>query len=96
MSVFYITRKVEIIPYWRREKMPRVCEICGKGTAFGRTYAKRGLARRKKGAGIKITGIANRSFSPNLITKHVVVEGNKKKVRLCASCLKSGNLTALK
>jgi large subunit ribosomal protein L28 len=76
--------------------MSRVCEICGKGTAFGRTYAKRGLARRKKGAGIKITGIANRSFSPNLITKRIVVEGNKKKVRLCASCLKSGNLSALK
>ncbi|MCK5571085.1 MAG: 50S ribosomal protein L28, partial [Spirochaetes bacterium] len=36
--------------------MARVCEICGKGTIFGRSYAKRGLARRKKGAGIKITG----------------------------------------
>ena len=70
--------------------MARVCEICGKGTIFGRSYSKRGLARRKKGAGIKITGITNRSFAPNLIKKRVVINGKVKTAKVCTSCLRSG------
>jgi large subunit ribosomal protein L28 len=76
--------------------MSRVCDVCGKGTIFGRTYAKRGLARRKKGAGIKITGISNRSFSPNLVKKRVMLDGRMKTVKLCASCLKNGNLSVVR
>ena len=76
--------------------MSRVCDICGKGTMFGRTYAKRGLARRKKGAGIKITGISNRSFSPNLVKKRIKQDGKVKTLKVCASCLKNGNLVVVK
>jgi large subunit ribosomal protein L28 len=72
--------------------MARVCEICGKGTIFGRSYAKRGLARRKKGAGIKITGITNRSFAPNLIKKRILINGKVKTAKVCTSCLKSGTI----
>lgn len=70
--------------------MGRRCEVCGKGTIFGRSYATRGLARRKKGAGIKITGITKRSFAPNLIKKRIIINGTVKKAKVCASCLKSG------
>lgn len=70
--------------------MSRVCEICGKGTIFGRSYAKRGLARRKKGAGIKVTGIKNRTFAPNLIKKRIIIDGKVKNAKVCTSCLKSG------
>jgi large subunit ribosomal protein L28 len=73
--------------------MANVCEICGKGTIFGRSYATRGLARRKNGAGIKITGISKRSFKPNLIKKTIVVDGSIKKAKICTSCLKSGKIT---
>jgi hypothetical protein len=45
-------------------KMANVCEICGKGTVFGRSYATRGLARRKNGAGI--TGFQGEVLNPTL------------------------------
>ncbi len=72
--------------------MAHVCEICGKGTIAGRSYATRGLARRKNGAGIKITGIAKRSFRPNIIKKRIVLDGSVKKVKICTSCLRSGRV----
>ena len=73
--------------------MANICEICGKRTVAGRSYATRGLARRKKGAGIKITGVTKRSFKPNIIKKTVVVDGSVKKVKICTSCLRSGKVT---
>ena len=76
--------------------MSRVCEICGKSTTSGRSYAKRGLARRKKGAGVKITGITKRTFAPNLIKKRVLIDGKVKNAKICTSCLKSGNAVLLK
>ncbi len=76
--------------------MARVCEICGKSTIFGRSYAKRGLARRKKGAGIKITGITNRSFAPNLVKKRIVINGKVKNAKVCTSCVRNGVLVLAK
>jgi large subunit ribosomal protein L28 len=76
--------------------MPRVCEICGKKTGFGRSYAKRGLAKRKKGAGVKITGISNRSFKPNLKKKRITIEGKVKNASVCTSCLRSGKVVLVK
>ncbi len=73
--------------------MARVCEICGKGSVAGRSYATRGLAKRKKGAGIKVTGITKRRFSPNLIKKRVIVDGKVKTIKVCTTCLKSGKVT---
>ncbi len=73
--------------------MARVCEICGKGSMAGRSYATRGLAKRKKGAGVKITGITKRRFSPNLVKKKVMIDGKVKKVKICTSCLRSGKVT---
>ena len=73
--------------------MENICEICGKRTVAGRSYATRGLARRKKGAGIKITGVTKRNFKPNIIKKTVVVDGSVKKVKICTSCLRSGRVT---
>ncbi len=73
--------------------MARVCEICGKGSVAGRSYATRGLAKRKKGAGIKVTGITKRRFSPNLIKKRAIVDGKVKTIKVCTTCLKSGKVT---
>jgi len=76
--------------------MARVCEICGKGTVSGRSYSTRGLAKRKNGAGIKITGITKRSFAPNLIKKRIIVNGKVKKSNVCTSCLRSGKVILAK
>ena len=41
--------------------MPRICEICGKGTEVGYQYARRGLAKYKGGVGRKTTGKTKRA-----------------------------------
>jgi len=76
--------------------MARVCEICGKGTISGRSYATRGLAKRKKGAGIKVTGISKRTFAPNLIKKRIIINGKVKTAKVCTNCLRSGKVVLAK
>ena len=49
--------------------MSKVCTITGKRPRFGRSYALRGIAKKKKGIGLKITGIKRRRFQPNLMKK---------------------------
>ena len=51
--------------------MPRTCMITGRKPSSGRTYALRGIAKKKKGIGLKITGCTNRRFNPNLKTKRL-------------------------
>lgn len=51
--------------------MPRACAITGRKPGFGRSYALRGIAKKKKGIGLKITGCTNRRFLPNLKTKRL-------------------------
>ena len=40
--------------------MPRTCIVTGRKPSFGRTYTLRGIAKKKKGIGLKITGCTNR------------------------------------
>ncbi len=49
--------------------MTKACQVTGKRPARGRTYTTRGIAKKKKGIGIKITGITKRRFLPNLVRK---------------------------
>lgn len=49
--------------------MTRECEVTGKRRSRGRKYAIRGIAKKKKGIGLKVTGITKRDFVPNLKTK---------------------------
>jgi large subunit ribosomal protein L28 len=51
--------------------MSKVCTITGKKPRFGRTYTLRGIAKKKKGIGLKITGCTNRRFLPNLKKKRI-------------------------
>jgi large subunit ribosomal protein L28 len=51
--------------------MSKVCALTGKKPSFGRSYALRGIAKKKKGIGLKITGCTNRRFLPNLKKKRV-------------------------
>lgn len=72
--------------------MSRICEICGKGPAAGRTIRRRGLAKKKGGVGQRITGISQRRFLPNLRTVRALVKGKTKRVKVCAKCLKAGKV----
>ncbi|MBS0648947.1 MAG: 50S ribosomal protein L28 [Verrucomicrobia bacterium] len=49
--------------------MPRQCQVTGKTPKRGNSYAIRGIAKKKKGVGLKVTGIKKRRFNPNLMKK---------------------------
>lgn len=49
--------------------MPRKCQVTGKIPMKGRSYALRGVAKKKKGIGLKVTGIKKRRFVPNITKK---------------------------
>lgn len=49
--------------------MPKSCQVTGKQTTRGFKYAIRGIAKKKKGIGLKVTGKTKRNFKPNLIKK---------------------------
>lgn len=49
--------------------MPKCCQVTGKKVTRGYKYAIRGIAKKKKGIGLKVTGKTKRRFEPNLIKK---------------------------
>ncbi|MCM8765439.1 MAG: 50S ribosomal protein L28 [Candidatus Omnitrophica bacterium] len=72
--------------------MSRRCAICGKGPRAGKTIARRGMARKKGGAGRKITGTSHRRFLPNLHWVRAVIDGTARRIRVCTECIKSGRI----
>ncbi|MDP8266056.1 MAG: 50S ribosomal protein L28 [Candidatus Aceula meridiana] len=73
--------------------MAKICEICGKTATAGRRYKRRGMAVRKGGAGQKIVGKSIRTFTPNLQSIRIVLNGGVKKTSVCAKCIKGGKIT---
>lgn len=65
--------------------MPRTCSVTGRTPKFGRSYTLRGIAKKKKGIGLKITGCTNRRFLPNLVSKRIWIPEEKRFVTLCLS-----------
>ena len=49
--------------------MSRRCEITKKRFGKGRSYNTRGIAKKKKGIGLNITGHSKRRFGINLFTQ---------------------------
>lgn len=62
--------------------MSRICQVTNKKTIIGRTYSTRGIAKKKKGIGIKITGITKRKFLPNLFKKRLWLAEEKRFITL--------------
>ncbi len=60
--------------------MARVCDICGKGPAFGNHVSH---ANNKR----------NRRWYPNLQRVRAVVDGKIKRIRVCTQCIKSNRVT---
>lgn len=72
--------------------MSKVCEICGKGPATGKTIARRGLAKAKGGVGLKITGVNKRRFMPNLQVAKIIDKGTVRRIKICTGCLRAGKV----
>ncbi len=51
--------------------MSKRCQVTGKIPVRGNSYALRGIAKKKKGIGLKVTGITKRRFRPNLKKKRL-------------------------
>ena len=62
--------------------MGRRCQVTGKTPKRGKTYAIRGIAKKKKGIGLNITGITKRRFLPNLKKKRFWFEDEKRFITL--------------
>lgn len=71
--------------------MTKECEVTGKRPCKGRTYAIRGIAKKKKGIGLNITGKTKRRFLPNLVKKRFWFEeeGRFVALKLSAAALRT-------
>lgn len=59
------------------------CAICDKSVSFGN---KLSIARSH------ISNRATRTWKPNLRTVKAIVDGEPKKIKVCAKCLRSGKV----
>jgi len=59
--------------------MSRVCEICGKKPLVGHNISH-------------AHNITKRRFNPNLQRVRTLQKGRVKKMTVCTSCIKSGNI----
>lgn len=60
------------------------CEICNKGVSFGKklTITRSHISKR-----------AARTWQPNLRKIKIIINGEPKRIRVCAKCLRSGKVT---
>ncbi len=72
--------------------MARECYICGKKPVTGKKVKRRGMAKSKGGVGQRITGRSLRKFNPNLQPVRALIDGEKKRIRVCAKCIKAGKI----
>ncbi|WP_348664002.1 50S ribosomal protein L28 [Chlamydia vaughanii] len=70
--------------------MSRKCPLTGKRPRRGNSYTIRGIAKKKKGIGLKVTGKTRRRFFPNMVTKRLwSTEENKfLKLKISTSALR--------
>jgi large subunit ribosomal protein L28 len=71
--------------------MSKVCQVTGKRPARGYKYAIRGIAKKKKGIGLKVTGKTKRRFQPNLVKKRLWFGDENRfiKLRLSTAALRT-------
>jgi len=59
----------------------------------GRTYARRGKAKKQGGVGRRIVRKNLRRFLPNLQRVKALLHGSVQRVLICTACLKNGRVT---
>ena len=60
--------------------MAQKCTICGKGPSFGNVVSHANNTRRRR-------------WNPNLQRVRAMIDGARKHVRVCTSCIRSGRVT---
>jgi large subunit ribosomal protein L28 len=60
--------------------MSKQCEVCGKKPTYGNSVSH-------------ANNLTRRRWEPNLQRVRAVVEGTRKRVRICTDCLRSGRVT---
>ena len=73
--------------------MSNVCEICGKKKFYGSRIIRRGLAKKKGGIGMHVVKNVKRTFEVNLQNVKINDNGTVKTVKMCTSCIRTGNFT---
>lgn len=63
----------------------RKCSVTKRTPVSGKSYTIRGIAKKKKGIGLKITGKNSRRFLPNIFTKRFWLPEENRFVRLKVS-----------
>ena len=71
----------------------KTCQMCGKGSIPGVKYKRRGMVKKKGGAGSKIVGKTLRRFLPNLQRVRAIIKGTVRRIHVCTSCIQLGRVT---
>lgn len=66
--------------------MSKVCQVTKRRASSGYKYVTRGIAKKKKGIGLKVTGKTKRRFQPNLKRKRIWLAEENRFVSLRISC----------
>ncbi len=71
--------------------MAKRCQVTGRKPVVGRTYVTRGIAKKKKGIGLKVTGKNKRRFLPNLVRKRIWLADENRfvSIRLSTAALRT-------
>ena len=72
--------------------MAKRCEICGKGPVAGRTYTRKGKAKKEGGIGRHVARKNPRRFLPNLQSIRIILNGKVRKTSVCTTCIKKGQI----
>jgi len=60
--------------------MAQVCDVCGKGPRYGNNISH-------------AHNVTRRRWNPNLQLVKAIVNGAPQRLRVCATCIKSGKVT---
>ncbi len=71
----------------------RFCIICGKQPESGKKYKRRGMAKKKGGAGSKVVGKSFRQVLPNLQRIKITIGGTVQRALVCASCIQANKIS---
>ena len=72
--------------------MSKICTLFDKGPGTGKKYRRRGMIKRKGGAGSKIVGKTLRKVMPNLQRVKIVLNCTVKRSYVCTSCIRAGKV----
>jgi large subunit ribosomal protein L28 len=73
-----LSRRRETQKVWSKI-MSQVCDVCGKGPRYGNNVSH-------------AHNITRRRWSVNLQAVKALINGHAKRIRVCASCIKSGKI----